>query len=191
MNASNGSRRPAEPIRKGQVIHDLDQFAADIDGALDAWTVDFLGQVERGLGIHYNQRFAHFKGDQAVNIGGRLRALRREKKLSQRDLAKKTGLLRCNMWRLEIGRQVPTIETLEKIARALEIPMYQLLYDYEEPPKLPNLSKRKPVKDTKWGNSGKDAHMLAMFCRLFGRMKEDDRGLVLFMAQKMARRKVV
>ena len=59
-----------------------------------------------------------------MTIGERLRALREEKKLSQRDIAKKTGLLRCNMWRLEIGRQAPTIETLEKIARALEIPMY-------------------------------------------------------------------
>jgi transcriptional regulator with XRE-family HTH domain len=191
MNASNGSRRLAESITKAQILDDLAQIAAGIVGASDAWTMDFLGQVERVLGIHHNQRFAHFKEDQAVNIGDRLRALRKEKKLSQRDLAKKTGLLRCNMWRLEIGRQVPTIETLEKIARALEIPMYQLFYDYEEPPKLPNLPKRKSAKGIVWGNSGKDAHMLAQFCRLFGRMKEDDRGLVLFMAQKMARRKAV
>ena len=124
-------------------------------------------------------------------IGDRLRALREEKKLSQGDIEKKTGLLRCYISRVENGHTVPAIETLEKMARALEIPMYRLFYDGEEPPKLPNLLKRKSADDIVWGDSGKDAHMFAMFCRLFGRMKEDDRGLVLFTAQKMARRKAV
>jgi len=128
--------------------------------------------------------------DQAVIIGDRLRALREEKKLSQGDIEKKTGLLRCYVSRVENGHTVPAIETLEKMARALEIPMYQLFYDGEEPPKLPNLFKRKTADDIVWGDSGKDARMLAKFCRLFGRMKEGDRGLVLFMAQKMAQRKI-
>jgi len=44
---------------KAQVLEDLAQFAADNEGALDVRTVDFLGQVERVLGIHHNQRFAH------------------------------------------------------------------------------------------------------------------------------------
>jgi hypothetical protein len=44
---------------KAQVLEDLAQFAADNEGALDVRTVDFLGQVERQLGIHHNQRFAH------------------------------------------------------------------------------------------------------------------------------------
>jgi Domain of unknown function (DUF4440) len=44
---------------KAQVLDDLVQFAADNEGALDVRTVDFLGQVERVLGIHHNQRFAH------------------------------------------------------------------------------------------------------------------------------------
>ena len=122
-------------------------------------------------------------------IGERLRELREEKNLSQGDIEKKTGLLRCYVSRVENGHTVPAIETLEKMARALEIPMYKLFYDGEEPPKLPNLPKRKSADDIAWGNSGKDARMLAKFCRLFGRMKEDDRGLVLFLAQKMARRK--
>ncbi len=122
-------------------------------------------------------------------IGERLRELREEKNLSQGDIEKKTGLLRCYVSRVENGHTVPAIETLEKMARALEIPMYKLYNDGEEPPKLPNLPKRKSADDIAWGNSGKDARMLAKFCRLFGRMKEDDRGLVLFLAQKMARRK--
>jgi transcriptional regulator with XRE-family HTH domain len=129
--------------------------------------------------------------DQAMIIGDRLRELREEKKLSQGDIEKKTGLLRCYISRIENGHSVPAIETLEKLARALEVPMYQLFYDGEEPPKLPNLLKRKSADEIVWGSKGKDARMLAKFCRLLGRMKEDDRGFVLFMAQKMAGRKAV
>jgi transcriptional regulator with XRE-family HTH domain len=129
--------------------------------------------------------------DQAVIIGERLRVLREEKKLSQGDIEKKTGLLRCYVSRVENGHTVPSVETLEKFARALEIPMYQLFYDGEEPPKLPNLLKRKTADDLVWGNSGKDARLLAKFCRLFRNMKEGDLKVVLLMAQKMANRKAV
>jgi transcriptional regulator with XRE-family HTH domain len=125
-----------------------------------------------------------------MTIGDRLRALRREKKLTQREIAKKTGLLRCNVGRLETGRAVPTLATLKKMTRALEIPMFQLFYDVQNPPKPPNLSKRKSGKDNLWGNSGKDALMIAKFCRLFGRMEKDEVGLVLLVAQKMSRRNV-
>jgi len=44
---------------KAQVLDDVAQFAADNEGALDVRTVDFLGQVERQLGMHHNQRFVH------------------------------------------------------------------------------------------------------------------------------------
>jgi transcriptional regulator with XRE-family HTH domain len=124
-------------------------------------------------------------------IGERLRALREEKKLSQGDIEKRTGLIRCYVSRVENGHTIPAVETLEKFARALEIPIYQLFYDGEEPPKLPNLLKRKSADDILWGDSGKDAHMLFKFCRLFGRMKEDDRNMLFLMAQKMAKRKAV
>ena len=124
-------------------------------------------------------------------IGDRLRTLRDEKKLSQGEIERKTGLLRCYVSRVENGHTVPNVETLEKFARALEVPMYQLFYDGEYPPKLPNLPKRKTTDDILWGNLGKDAHTLAKFCRLFGRIKKDDFGLVLSLAQKMAQRKAV
>jgi len=124
-----------------------------------------------------------------VIIGDRLRALREEKKLSQGDIEKKTGLLRCYISRVENGHTVPAIETLEKLARALEIPMYQLFYDGEEPPKLPNLPKRKSGEDLAWGNSRRDARMLNQFCRLFSKMEDGELRMVLFMAQKMVRRK--
>ena len=80
-------------------------------------------------------------------IGDRLRALREEKKLSQGDIEKRTGLLRCYISRVENGHTVPAIETLEKMARALEVPLYQLFYDGEEPPELPNLPKRKTADE--------------------------------------------
>jgi len=124
-------------------------------------------------------------------IGERLRALREEKKFSQGEVEKRTGLLRCYISRVEHGHPVPAVETLEKFARALEVPMDQLFYDGEEPPKLPNLPKRKTANDILWGSKGKDARLLTQFCRLFSRMEEGDLGMVLFMAQKMARRKAV
>ena len=124
-------------------------------------------------------------------IGERLRALRDEKNLSQGDIEKKTGLLRCYVSRVEHGHTVPSVETLEKMARALEIPMYKLFYESEVPPNLPNLLKRKSAEDILWGSSGKDTDMLAKFCRLFGRMKEDDRNMLFYVAQKMAKRKAI
>lgn len=120
-------------------------------------------------------------------IGDRLRLLREQKNFSQGDIEKKTGLLRCYVSRVENGHTVPNVETLEKFARALEVPMYQLFYDGAEPPKLPNLLKRKTTDDILWGNSGDDANMLNKFCRIFGRMKESDRELLFLMARKMAR----
>jgi transcriptional regulator with XRE-family HTH domain len=120
-------------------------------------------------------------------IGDRLRALREEKKLSQGDIEKRTGLLRCYVSRVENGHTVPAIETLEKMARALEIPLYQLFYDGEEPPQLPNLPRRKSDADA-WGSSGKDARYLNKLRRLIGKSNENNRKLLLHMAQKMAHR---
>jgi transcriptional regulator with XRE-family HTH domain len=121
-------------------------------------------------------------------IGDRLRALREEKKFSQGDIEKRTGLLRCYISRVENGHTVPAIETLEKLARALEVPLYQLFYDGEEPPELPNLPKRKSGDDVVWGSSGKEARFLHKLRRLMGRIEEPDRKLVLYMAQKLSTR---
>ena len=120
-------------------------------------------------------------------IGDRLRAVREEKKLSQGDMEKRTGLLRCYISRVENGHTVPAIETLEKMARALEVPLYQLFYDGDEPPSLPNLPKRRTADDIAWGSSGKDARLFNQLRRQLSRMDEEDRRLLLFMAQKMSR----
>jgi transcriptional regulator with XRE-family HTH domain len=85
--------------------------------------------------------------------------------------------------RVENGHTVPAVETLEKFARALDVPMYQLFYDGTNKP---------PVVATPvtagWGNTGKDARVLNRFRRLLQRTSPADRKLLLAMAQKMAGR---
>lgn len=102
-------------------------------------------------------------------IGDRLKTLR------QGDIEKRTGLLRCYISRVENGHTVPTVETLEKLARVLEVPMYQSFCDGNEP-KLPHLTKRKSAEDTVWGSSARD-----------GRQGWK---LVMHVAQKMTRPKL-
>jgi transcriptional regulator with XRE-family HTH domain len=118
-------------------------------------------------------------------VGDRLRYLREQRNLSQGDIEERTGLLRCYVSRVENGHTVPAIDTLEKFARALEIPMYQLLYEGEGVPKIPQPVKRKVAREVLWGGSGKDASLVAKFRLLFSRMEEDDRRMLLHMAQKM------
>ena len=118
-------------------------------------------------------------------IGERLREMREHKKLSQGDIEKRTGLIRCYISRVENGHTVPSIETLEKMARAFEVPLYQLFYDGDEPPKLPIIPKG--TSQNLWGSKGKDARYLAKLCRLLSKTEERDRRLLLEMAQKMAR----
>lgn len=115
-------------------------------------------------------------------IGERLRALREEKQFSQGDIEKRTGLLRCYISRVENGHTVPSVETLEKMSRALEIPLYQLFYEGDDVPTPPKNGRKVPA----WGTSGKDASLLRQFCTLLRRTPESDRQLLLHMARKMA-----
>ncbi|HUK54860.1 MAG TPA: helix-turn-helix domain-containing protein [Candidatus Binatia bacterium] len=121
-------------------------------------------------------------------IADRIRSLRETKNLSQGDIEKRTGLLRCYISRVENGHTVPALDTIEKIARALEVPLYQLFYDGEEPPVLPKLPRRRSADDVVWGSAGKEARMLTRFRRLLGKIEDNDRKLLFFMAQKLARR---
>ena len=74
-------------------------------------------------------------------VADRLRTLREQKKLSQGDIQERTGLLRCYVSRVKNGHTVPAVETLEKFARALEVPLYELLYEGDQPPQ-PHPSRR-------------------------------------------------
>jgi transcriptional regulator with XRE-family HTH domain len=59
-------------------------------------------------------------------IGDKLKALREKKNMPQGDVEKRTGLLRCYISRVENGHTVPSVDTLERMAQALEVPMYRL-----------------------------------------------------------------
>jgi transcriptional regulator with XRE-family HTH domain len=89
-------------------------------------------------------------------IGTRLRKLREERQLSQGDIEKRTGLLRCYISRVENGHTVPSIETLERLGGALEIPLYQLFYEGDEPPPLPNLTKRRTTEELAMDPRGRE-----------------------------------
>ena len=122
-------------------------------------------------------------------IGTRLRALREGKKFSQGDIEKRTGLLRCYISRVENGHTVPSIETLEKLASALEIPLYQLFYEGDEPPPLPNLSRRRSTEELDMDEeTQKEMRFFEKVRRLLSRIDEKDRQLLLYMAQKLASR---
>ena len=123
-------------------------------------------------------------------ISDRLRSIREEKNLSQGDIEKRTCLLRCYVSRVENGHTVPAVETIEKFARALEVPIYQLFYDGDKPPELPNLPKRKTAAGIAWGTTGKDARFLTKLRRHLAKTAERDRKFLLSMTQKIATHKV-
>jgi transcriptional regulator with XRE-family HTH domain len=120
-------------------------------------------------------------------IAERLRQIRDQKNLSQADIERKTGLLPCYISRVENGHTVPSVETLEKFARALDVPMYQLFYAGDEPPEPLDLPEQESEEDA-WSRTGEGARLLAKFRRLFGSLKEDDRGLLFSVALKLAQR---
>jgi transcriptional regulator with XRE-family HTH domain len=118
-----------------------------------------------------------------MDIGDRLRVLRKVKKYSQDEIKKRTGLMSCYISRVENGYTVPGVQTLEKFAHPLGVPMYQLFYDGEELPKPP---KRPPGEEFAWGNSGKQAVLLAKFRRLLSKTKPEYQRVLMILAQKMA-----
>src|SRR5579885_1920108 len=120
-------------------------------------------------------------------IGERLRNLRAEKKMSQNEIQNRTGLLRCYISRVENGHTVPSVETLEKMARALEVPLYQLFYEGEVPPAVRAIPVISRDADD-WGRTGKWAAFLERLRVLLSKMDEADRQLLLFMIVRMARR---
>jgi transcriptional regulator with XRE-family HTH domain len=121
-----------------------------------------------------------------MQIGAKLRELREAKNLSQGDIEKRTGLFRCYTSRVENGHTVPSVGTLEKYARALEVPLYRLFTD-DDSVKVPKL--REPKDDSSsWGIRGKERDAFQTLARALARMDEQDKKLLLSMAQGMARR---
>jgi transcriptional regulator with XRE-family HTH domain len=121
-----------------------------------------------------------------MDIARRIRELRETKELSQGDVEARTGLLRCYISRVENGHTVPALETLQKLARALETPLYQLFYEGEEPPRLETRASRK--KDD-WASQGKGYRTLRKFQQALAGMTESQRMVLLSFAGELARTK--
>jgi transcriptional regulator with XRE-family HTH domain len=122
-------------------------------------------------------------------IGTRLKKLREDRALSQGDIEKRTGLLRCYISRVENGHTVPSLETMERLAAALEIPLYQLFYEGDAEPVLPNLSKRRTTEELVLdAEQEKEVRFYEKVKRLLTKIDEKDRQLLLYMAQKLASR---
>lgn len=122
-------------------------------------------------------------------IGEHLRSLRQEKNMSQGDIEERTGLQRCYVSRVENGHTIPSLETLQKMARALEVPLYKFFYEGEEPPQAPPLHIAKKEAAEDWGFSGKWGQFVGRLRSLLGKMEENDRRLLLLMAYKMVRKR--
>jgi len=123
-------------------------------------------------------------------IGDRLKTLRNAKKLSQGEIEKRTGLLRCYISRVENGHTVPSIETLEKMARGLQVPIYQLFYEEDEPPTIPvTLRGRINQERDDWASRGKGLRLFTGIREAVSRMTDRDRSLVLHVARKLNTRR--
>jgi transcriptional regulator with XRE-family HTH domain len=123
-----------------------------------------------------------------INVGSRICAERKAKNLSQADLERRCGLARCRISWLEHGRAVPTIETLEKISDALEIPVYRLLYDGDESVQVANASSKIATNGKSRRSRKNEVRLLRELREQVSRIHEDDQRLLLFIARKMAGR---
>lgn len=117
-----------------------------------------------------------------MEMGLRLRALRLQHKMSQGDVERKTGLLRCYISRVENGFTVPQIDTLEKICVALEEPLYRLFYEGEAIPEKAGI----PFNYTQEQQEGPE--IPAYILKTLVKLPQLDRDLLLQMALTMARR---
>lgn len=121
-------------------------------------------------------------------IGQRIRHLREQKGLSQGDIERVSGLLRCYISRVEHGHTVPSLETLERFAAALDVPLYKLFYTGDEPPPTPNLTPRRTLEELAEEPGGTEARYLLKLKALASRMADADRAFLLDFARKLATR---
>jgi transcriptional regulator with XRE-family HTH domain len=123
-----------------------------------------------------------------INVGARLRAERKARNLSQADLERRTGFPRCRISYLENGRAVPTIETLEKLSDALEIPLCQLLDDGSQPMQSFGALRADGLNGNGRHALNGMAQVLRELRQHLNKMDEEDQKLLLFIARKIASR---
>ena len=128
-----------------------------------------------------------------MSIGQRIRRLREQKGLSQGDIERQTGMLRGYISRVEHGHTTPSVETLQRFAAALDVPMYRLFYNAEDGA-LPAAVGGRPSPSTleelaqSTGSEGSEARFLLQLKGLMGNMMESDRAFLLDCARKLASR---
>jgi transcriptional regulator with XRE-family HTH domain len=123
-------------------------------------------------------------------LSERLRFIREQKNLTQGDIEERTGLKRSYVSRLEHGRTIPSLATLERVAQALEVPLYHFFYDGNEPPKAASLPHAVRVTDgDHWGLGGESARYLHRLGILLARISEIDRKMLMHFASQLIRRK--
>jgi len=118
-------------------------------------------------------------------MGDRLRSIREARKLSQGDIEKRAGLLRCYVSRVECGHTVPSVETLEKWAAALQIPVYAIFYDGAKPAYSTTLKTKTSAHEFTWGSSGSQLPKFSKLRSHLSKMTEHNRQLLLSLANKM------
>jgi transcriptional regulator with XRE-family HTH domain len=116
-----------------------------------------------------------------MDVGDRLKQFRELKGLTQVEIEERTGLLRGYISRVENGHTVPTIETLERFARALDMPLYQFLYEGEKPPR-PLQTQAEEMDD--WASQGKGRRIFSKLQNAIQKMTGADRALLFYMAAK-------
>jgi transcriptional regulator with XRE-family HTH domain len=121
-----------------------------------------------------------------MHLASRIRQLRESQKLSQGDIEERTGLRRCYVSRVENGHTVPSLETLEKMARALEVSLYQLFYEGDE---IVAVDKATDNGTDDWATHRRGFRTLERIRLALGRMRQSDRMLLLEMAKVVARKK--
>jgi transcriptional regulator with XRE-family HTH domain len=122
-------------------------------------------------------------------IGRRLREIREAKGVSQVEISRATKLVQPYVSRVENGHTIPTIETLEKWARALGMPLYALFYDGEGPPEpliLPSENEQEL-----WGDSEEESQAFDELRQSLAKMNEKQRKILLSLAERMASRSVM
>jgi transcriptional regulator with XRE-family HTH domain len=134
--------------------------------------------------------------EDTMSIGQRIRTLREQKDLSQGDISRQTGMLRSYISRVEHGHTSPSLETLQRFAWALGVPMYWLFYDAGNA-ELPVALGGRPTGTTlevlaqSPGTKGSDARLPLQLKGMMGNIMESDRALLLECARKLANRVVV
>jgi transcriptional regulator with XRE-family HTH domain len=114
-----------------------------------------------------------------VNIGNVIRSYRAERGLSQGDIERRTGLLRCYLSRVENGHTVPSLETLAKIAEALDITLADFFPGSETP-------SERDAQKMLGELSDQEVRFLAEIKKYSTTLNEGDKRLVLALIRKMA-----